>query len=117
MEVVTLKNGTQEAKQLVAVVMMSINGLVDEGLGGALALYDLAKMAEPGSTYQPFGKNGDTLRDLNLIDADNNMHDSIKNIVRSAVEFSDDGIDFSVVNPVKTEPVVNAPKPSTPGPL
>jgi hypothetical protein len=110
METVTLNNGAVEAKIAVQVVMMTLKGLSDEGLEGILAIYDLAKMSEPKSTYKPFGANGEKLQRLALINEQGEVHDTVRNVVLSAVKMDPSGLDFSLVNPIKAQPT-----PSTPG--
>jgi hypothetical protein len=93
-EVIRLKNGTEEAKPLVAVTMMSLEHVMDER---PLALYDLVMMCRDHD-YEPFGTNGDYLKDLRLVEQNGSIHDSIRNIVLSAVK--GDGIDMVLGSPV-----------------
>jgi hypothetical protein len=97
MEMVKLKNGTEEAKHLVTTVMMSINGLAKQGLPGMLAVYDLAEVCK-GKGYRPFGDNMKKLQGLALLDQSGKPHDSIRNIVLSAVQ--GEGLDMTIGSPV-----------------
>jgi len=94
METVRLKNGTEEDKPSVVMTMMSLEHVMDER---PLALYDLAMMCRDRN-YEPFGSNGSYLKDLNLVDQDGSIHNSIRNIVLSAI--SGDGLDIVLRNPV-----------------
>lgn len=94
MEVIKLRNGAEEAKPLVAVMMMSLEHLMDER---PLALYDLVMKCKDRN-YQFFGDNEKHLQDLRLIGSDGAIHDSIRNIVLSAVRGN--GIDMVLGSPV-----------------
>ena len=102
MEMVTLKNGSEEAKPLVVIVMMSLRKLFNSGnMGDAISAYELAmKAREPG--HKLFGNTVQDLAKLALVNADGSMHDSVRNIVVSAVE--GEGFDMTLGNPVKQGP-------------
>lgn len=95
METVILKNGAEEAKPLVAVTMLSLNLLMDER---PLALYDLVMKCRD-KNYRFFGDNGEYLRSLKLVDRDNSIHNSIRNVVLSAAEGDD--LDMVIKSPVR----------------
>jgi len=94
MEVVMLRNGTEEAKPLVAVMMMSLEHLMDEQ---PLALYDLVMKCRDRE-YQFFGDNEKYLQDLKLVETNGNIHGSVRNIILSAVR--GEGIDMMLGSPV-----------------
>ncbi len=103
-ETVKLKNGTEEARPLVGVTMMSIRGLMgDLEHGGPIALYELVEICKDRD-HKPFGNTGDKLAALSLAtpiansDGRFQVHNSIKNIVLSAVE--GEGMEMSVGDPV-----------------
>ena len=94
MEVIKLKNGTEECKPLVAIVMGILNHLADER---PLALYDLAMRCRD-QNYQFFGDNEEYLQQLKLIDANGVIHDSDRNVILSAMR--GDGFDITLGSPV-----------------
>lgn len=96
MEELLLKNGSKEADALVRVLMMSLRGLWD-GIGGALAVYDLVEKCK-NPDYEIFGSNTEKLENLRLIDSNGTIHGSIKNVVLSAVE--GEGLDMTLGSPV-----------------
>ncbi len=102
---VRLKNGSDEAEPLVAVITHVLEKLMDTGRG--TAVYDLVQMCRD-QTHKPFGINGETLKESGLVTApqapgdDWQVHGSVRNIVLSAIEPRGDSIDFVLVNPVAT---------------
>lgn len=103
MKTVILKNGAEEHGPLVAITMKSIRALMEEGLGGLLSVYELGKFAL-SSSHTFFGNYGERLVTLHLVNGYTGrfqMHDSIRNIVLSALEWSEDGKDFKLVNPIR----------------
>ncbi len=97
MEMVRLNNGTQMAKPLVMSVMMSINGLEQQGLSGMLAVYELVEVCKD-KDYKPSPDNMKKLQDLRLLEKSGKPHDSIRNVVLSAVQ--GEGIDMTIGSPV-----------------
>jgi len=94
METLRLKNGAEEAEQLVVVTMMSLRHLMEER---PLALYDLVMKCRDRS-YQFFGDNENILLNLGLVEANGDIHGSIKNIILSAVR--GDGLDMVLGSPI-----------------
>ena len=96
---VRLKNGIEEAKPLVAVVMLSLESLFKEGKG--IVFYELVEICKD-SNHKPWGTAiGEDLKNLSLaseVDGKWLVHDSIRNIVLSAAE--GEGLDLRLVNPV-----------------
>lgn len=99
METVQLKNGAEEAVPLVNVTMMSLRKLFDEL---PIVLYELVMLCRD-SNHKPFGNCAKDLLDLNLIGPSNRPHNSIRNIVLSAV--SGDGLDMTLGSPVATKEI------------
>lgn len=99
MEVVKLKNGKEEAKPLVATMMLILREMFQTD---PILAYELVQFARLGPKHQFFGNAGERLVERNLVDkrADGSysMHDSTRNIVLSAVEGED--LDMKLVNPV-----------------
>ena len=99
MDVVTLKNGEKERKSLVNVTMMSLRTLMNEGK--AMVVYELAELCRKPN-HKPWGQTGEDLKKLQLATEQNgswNVHDSIKNIILSAVE--GEGLNMILGNPVQ----------------
>jgi hypothetical protein len=94
-ESVKLKNGSEELKGLVIVVMASLRHLMAEQ---PLALYELAMKARDKG-HVIFGNLDKPLKEMALLEHGNTIHSCIKNIVLSAVE--GDGFDMCLVNPIK----------------
>lgn len=85
MEVIKLKNGTEEAAPLVTVGMMALKNLFETR---PIHFFELVSLAR-NSAHVLFGKTGQDLLAQSLVqDAGNGrytMHDSLRNIVLSAV--------------------------------
>lgn len=95
---VTLKNGTTEVEPLVAATMMSLRKLFDEE---PIVLFDLVSRCRDDS-YEWFGDAEKECKDLRLVQSDNTIHRSIKNIILSATE--GDGMDMTLVSPYAEPP-------------
>ena len=107
LETVILKNGAEEAKPLVIVIMMSLEDLMKKN---PIAFYELTMKARDQG-HQFFGRAGQVLKEFNLVSADGSLHDSIRNVVLSAVEGDD--LDMTLVNPVKAPDASGAaPRPN-----
>lgn len=95
-DVVKLRNGSEECAGLVAITTLALRRLMEaegpEQLPSLLMLHDLHAFATMG--VQPF--TGARLAALKLVDSDGHggwrLHDSIRNIVASAVECDGDNI-------------------------
>ena len=94
METVTLKNGTEEAKPLVAVMMLTLEHLFEED---PIAAYELVMLCR-NKDHVLFGNTGATLKDLSLVERDGRVCQSIRNVVLSAVV--GDGLDMILQSPV-----------------
>jgi len=92
---VKLKNGWDEAKPLVAIIMHTLQKLMDEGRG--IVVYELAEVCKD-PTHKPWGQAGDDLKALKLLRPDGSVHDSIRNIVLSAV--SGEGMEMTLGSPL-----------------
>ena len=90
---VRLKNGTEEARALVDGMMLSLTGLAKED---PLVLYELAMICRDRS-HELFGKTGDKLSALMLIQPDGQPHGSVRNVVLSAMV--GDGFDMHLTDP------------------
>ena len=94
-----LKNGSTEAKGLVAAVVVTIERLMKEN---PIVLYEMAMLCRDPN-HVPWGNSGEALRENTLavcdFDGKWTVDPSIRNIVLSAV--TGDGMDMVVGNPVK----------------
>ncbi len=90
---VRLRNGNEEAKAAVTVVMMSLRALIDTN---PIAFYELVMLSRDPE-HIPFGNSGEILSRFALIN-NGKVHDTIRNIVVSAVE--GDGFDMVLRSPV-----------------
>ena len=93
LETVRLKNGSEEVASLVSVTMMSLQHLMQDK---PIVLYELVEVCRDRD-HKPFGLTGQDLEDLGLMNA-GCVHDSIKNVVLSAVEGT--GLEMTLGNPV-----------------
>jgi hypothetical protein len=96
MKEVTLRNGSQEADVLVNVTMVSLRGMMKD-IQGITALYDLHQICL-GTNYQASEQNLQYLVDRSLLQADKRPHQSVKNIVLSAIEGK--GLGIHLVSPL-----------------
>lgn len=91
-----LKNGADVADSLVATVLVTLRQLAkSEDFPEFIALYDLARLARDRSYDVGFSKQ--LLQRWGLLDGSGVLHDSVRNIVLSAVEV--DGGEVRIVNP------------------
>jgi len=95
LEAVILKNGAEEVKSFVLVTMLSLQRLMREK---PIALYELVQLCM-NNKHDLFGNAGEILEELGLV-KNGVVHDSIRNIVLSAVE--GDGCNMRLTNPLAT---------------
>lgn len=82
MDMIKLRNGTEEFAPLVATVLLSAQKLAESAsLSDQLALYDLVHAAHDRKYDTSF--TAKRLQDLGLLDARGVMHDSVRNIIAS----------------------------------
>ncbi len=94
MNVVKLKNGAEEAAVLVAATMLSIHRLWDKE---PIIGYELVMKCRDRN-HKFFGVAGKKLAELALVSPSGDVHDSIRNIVVSAVV--GDGLEMSLISPI-----------------
>lgn len=94
LKAVVLKNGAEEVEPLVAVVMMSLRTLLREN---PIAFFELVQLCKDRN-HKPFGTTGTILEQTSLIQ-NGVLHDSVRNIVLSAVE--GEGLEMRLTSPVK----------------
>jgi hypothetical protein len=90
-----LKNGAVEADVLVTATMVSLYQLWKKK---PIVMYELHQKCL-NNDHKLFGNAGADLRDLNLINDDDSVHGSIKNIVLSAM--TGEGLSLTMVSPIK----------------
>jgi hypothetical protein len=93
-ELVKLKNGSCESKILVAVFVATLRNLFTER---PIHAYELVSKARD-STHKFFGRTGEDLQKLGLVESNGEMHESVRNVVLSAVQ--GDGFDMKLGDPV-----------------
>jgi len=82
MNVIKLKNGSEEVEPMVKVTMMILHNLITES---PILFYELVMKARDRA-HEFFGTTGEELERRNLLEAGGSMHSSIRNIILSAVE-------------------------------
>ena len=94
MEALTLKNGTVEARVVVTSTMMNLEALLTEN---PIAFYELVQVCR-NPEHRIFSQvQVKSLEELGLLSS-GKVHNSIKNVVLSAVEGN--GLDMTLGNPV-----------------
>lgn len=94
METLKLRNGAEEAKPLVVVTQTILSNLMDND---PIAFYELVMKAR-NPAHKIFGNVGEILRKRALLENGDRMHDSMRNIIVSAVE--GEGLDMVLRSPV-----------------
>lgn len=94
-ETVVLKNGAEEAKTIVNVLMKTLEDLVQQN---PIAFYELVQLCKD-SNHALFGNTGEILQQRALVQSDGRVHDSIQNVVLSAVQ--GEMLEMRLTNPVK----------------
>ena len=92
---IRLKNGSEELSTLVAVTMMSLKNLIKSD---PISFFELVSKARDRN-HQVFSKHQtNVLVGLGLMEREGNLHNSISNVVLSAV--TGDGLDMTLGDPV-----------------
>jgi hypothetical protein len=99
MKMLKLKNGSEELEPTVIAVMNVLHNMINSGID-CIAVYELVEKCKDNK-HVLFGNAGEKLQKFGLIDKNGSIHESIKNIVLSAVE--GDGMDMSIGNPIKSD--------------
>ncbi len=94
MKMLKLKNGIEEAEPLVMTTMMILRQLMHSK---PMVLHDLVMKCRD-SSYTLFGNAEAVLQEFALMLSDESIHNSIKNIVLSAV--TGDGLAMTLGSPV-----------------
>ncbi len=95
MSTVKLRNGAEEFGPLVPVVERRLQSLMNSD---PLAFYDLTMRCRQGRAYTMFPVIESRLIESDLLQANGMPHDSIRNIVLSAVEGDD--LEMRLVSPL-----------------
>ncbi len=93
-----LKNGSEEHDAAVTVTMISLKHLWNSGFSGITVISDLHQICKNDPTYRAFGDNEKTLKGLALLQEDGKPHDTVRNIVLSAI--SGEGLEMMLVSPI-----------------
>lgn len=91
---VTLKNGSREFAPLVGVAMGSLGLLMQKN---PIAFYELVMKARDRQ-HIFFGNTAEVLRGYALIEADGDLHETLRNVVLSAVR--GDGLNMVLSSPI-----------------
>jgi hypothetical protein len=93
MTTVRLRNGSDEADGLVRVTMISLRDLAETN---PIAFFEMVMICR-NRVHRLFGNVGDLLKGRNLIEHDGQPHNSVRNVVLSAVV--GDGLDMTLRSP------------------
>lgn len=94
LELVKLKNGSEEPEVSVRAIMISLEHLVKRDL---VALYELVEVCKDRSHYMWPG-TANVLKDLRLMGTDGSVHDTVRHVVLSAV--TGEGLSLGVTSPL-----------------
>ncbi len=94
MDTVKLKNGSEEAEVIVKATIISLRSLFQNTF---IALFELTEKCK-NENHVIFGNNADIIKGYGLCQSDESVHDSIKNVVLSAIE--GEGLEMKLVSPV-----------------
>ncbi len=92
-----LRNGSRESMPVVTTTFLGLEGLMERGLAGGLALGELHKKAVDPA-YQIESAYVQPLQEFSLLDSRGNLLDAVRNIVLSSIEGQ--GSEIRLVNPV-----------------
>ncbi len=95
MNTVKLNNGAEEHEGLVNITMLHLKALIEDQ---PIAFFELVEKCR-NRNHKLFGVTGKVLKDLSLIESDENIHSSIKNIILSATEGK--GLNLTLINPIR----------------
>jgi hypothetical protein len=90
-----LKNGTKEADVLITATMTSLYQLWKKK---PIVMYELHQKCLDNN-HKLFGNSGADLRALSLVQDDDSVHGSIRNVVLSAM--TGEGLSLTLVSPIK----------------
>ena len=95
-----LRNGSEELLGIIAHIYMVMEGLWEMGMESIPALYDLHQLClDPH--YRMGQKNANLLKEFGLLDEGGTVHNSISNVVLSAIE--GEGLAMRLVSPLMEE--------------
>lgn len=99
---VRLRNGQEEVASLVAVTMMSLDKLIEDGK--VMVVYELVELCRDPN-HKPWGQTGKELKSIGLASQGDSgewhVHNSIRNVVLSAA--IGEGLDMTIGNPKDME--------------
>lgn len=94
MDILKLKNGSEEVAPLVNVTMISVRHLLESN---PIAFVELVSLCQDRD-HELFGNTAVELQRLALVKPDGSVHGSIRNIVLSAVE--GEGLEMRFISPL-----------------
>ena len=94
MKMMKLKNGSEEAQVVVTTSMLSLRALFNDN---PIAFYELTQKAK-NPKHKCFGNTQQILTGLSLLDDNGNIHDSVKNVLLSAID--GEGTSMTFGNPI-----------------
>jgi hypothetical protein len=86
---VRLRTGTEVHAPTARAIILSLRRLVNGELPELLALIEARQIAADPA-HQPFGRTGEILRDLYLLDESGKMHGITRDVILAAVEGDED---------------------------
>jgi hypothetical protein len=87
--VVRLRTGTEVPVVATRLIIRSLRRLADGGMPEFVALIEARRIAA-NPAHQPFGRTGETLRGMYLLDESGKMHDVTRDVILAAVEGDED---------------------------
>jgi hypothetical protein len=107
-QIAYLKNGSVESKDAVDSTLFALEnlkGITNRGMDGSLAIFELNALCK-NPQHSPYGTTGDILKEYAFLDKNGQVHDTVRNVVLSAV--TEEGVILKVGDPYKPQPVTHS---------
>ena len=99
MEMIKLRTGYEAVKPVVVTTKIAVDGLMEKGIAGFTAIYDLHQMClDKDYTEKVFPSNMELLQSTGLVDINKQIHGEITQVVLAMIE--GEGPDIRIVSPV-----------------
>lgn len=95
-DIVELRDGSKVTAGELAAITLSVESLPEMGLPGILAQFDIVAKAHNPS-YEIWDEPH--LVSMRLIDAEHNMHDNIRAVIRNSYKIANDGVTIERLSP------------------